>query len=322
MLGFYNISRLVIPSRRPDILNTLISDSFKGFCCVFFLGLALYLGYVSGRVPTDIYNRFTTLEQTAYGYSRFSPGTYPNEFGIICSFYAIYALLRSQQKDGSFFYLILSTIFMTGIFLTSTRAAYITLLLSYAYSALFAPSVGRRLILSVLPIALAPLVVMTLNVFSFDVLDVINRGYESAANQTGSSNVRLEDWNAAIDDLLDHLFFGVGFESPKAYSLHNLPLQIIYGLGLIGTSLLLVIFVAFTYLSKNSPRNTLHFQPEDFCFLKMIRFVLLIHVLIFGLTNHNQAHFFTWMLFSLYCLKLKKSRPAEKNSLANSHLTG
>jgi len=198
MFGFFNISRVILNSQRLDILQVLLSDSFKGFCCVFFLGLVLYVGYISGKVSSDFYNRFTTLEQTAYGYSRFSPGTYPNEFGVICSFYALYAVLLSQRKKRAVAYLLLSAVFMIGVFLTSTRAAYITLVVGYVYIVFSVPSLIRRLVLCLLPLLFAPTVVVVLNAFSFDVIDVITRGYDSAANQTGSSNVRMEDWGGHL----------------------------------------------------------------------------------------------------------------------------
>lgn len=314
MFGFFNISRLILKSRRPDILQVLLSDSFKGFCCVFFLGLALYIGYISGKVSSDLYNRFTTLEQTAYGYSRFSPGTYPNEFGVICSFYALYAVLLSQMKKRVVAYLLLSVVFMAGVFLTSTRAAYITLVIGYAYIAFSIPGLMRRLVLCLLPVLFAPVVMMVLGAFSFDVIDVISRGYDSAANQTGSSNVRMEDWEAALDDLLDNFYFGVGFESPKAYSLHNLPLQIAYGLGLLGTALLVFSFIIFAYINSKSTWAIRVFYSSDGNFLRTVRMVLLFHVMIFGLTNHNQAHFFTWMLFALCCIRIRTCGSVPRSS--------
>ncbi|MBD9680034.1 O-antigen ligase family protein [Pseudomonas sp. PDM18] len=315
MFGFFNVSRMILNSCRKDILQVLLSDSFKGFCCVFFLGLALYVGYIAGKVPSDIYNRFTTLEQEAYGYSRFSPGTYPNEFGVICSFYALYAVLLSQRKKGGAIYLLLSAIFMGGVFLTSTRAAYITLAIGYTYIAFSSPGLIRRLVLCILPFVFAPVIVIVLGHFSFDVIDVITRGYDSAANQTGSSNVRMEDWNAAVDDLLDNFYFGVGFESPKAYSLHNLPLQIVYGLGLLGVLLLVLAFSVFAYVNSRSSWVVRLFYSDDWRFLRSVRVVLFIHVIIFGLTNHNQAHFFTWMLFALCCIRIKMYGPARSGTL-------
>lgn len=239
---------------------------------------------------------------------------YPNEFGVICSFYALYSVLLSQSKKRAMAYLPLSIVFIAGVFLTSTRAAYITLVAGYAYIVFSTPGLMRRLALCLLPILFAPTVIVVLGAFSFDVIDVITRGYDSAANQTGSSNVRMEDWEAALDDLLDNFYFGVGFESPKAYSLHNLPLQIAYGLGLLGTSLLVLAFILFAYTNSKSPWAARVYYSPDWSFLHAVRMILLFHVLIFGLTNHNQAHFFTWMLFALCCIRIRTCGPVPRSS--------
>ncbi|MDH0291984.1 O-antigen ligase family protein [Pseudomonas sp. GD04087] len=305
--GFYNISQWIISSNSTDIIEKLLNDSFKGFCAVFFLGLVIYIGYITNKIPYNIYSLFTTLDQSAYGYSRFSPGTYPNEFGIICSFYAIYALSIALNKN-KLLHLLLSITFIAGVFLTSTRAAYITLFLSYIYLTITSKSPIRILLLTILPALLTPIIIQTLSYLSFDVMSVITTGYESAAKGTGSSSVRLEDWNTAIDDLLDNLFWGVGVESPKAYSLHNLPLQILYGLGIAGSLILSIAAAAFTYINIKTTWNALKCTKEIQKFTTSTRTILLIHVFIFGLTNHNQAHFFTWMLFALACIKLRNTK--------------
>lgn len=313
MFGFYNISNWIISSPQKDIVQTLLTDSFKGFCVVFFLGFALYLGYINGKIPYNTYSLFTTLDQSAYGYSRFSPGTYPNEFGIICSFYAMYAMLVAQQRNN-IIYLALGIAFTSGIFLTSTRAAYITLLLSYAYLAITAKNLSRKLLLTLLPVALIPIAIQILAYLSFDVLQVITTGYESATNNTGSSGVRMVDWNAAINDLTSNILLGVGLESPKAYSLHNLPLQIIYGLGAAGTFLLSIGGIVFYFINIKTTQNIQTLETTTLKTIKSTTFILFIHFAIFGLTNHNQAHFFTWMLFSLSCIKFKP-----RHALKNHH---
>ncbi|QJP10954.1 O-antigen ligase family protein [Pseudomonas multiresinivorans] len=315
--GFYNISQWIISSESTDITEKLLRDSFKGFCAVFFLGLVIYIGYITNKIPYSTYSLFTTLDQSAYGYSRFSPGTYPNEFGIICSFYAIYALSITLNKNNPF-YLILSVIFIAGVFLTSTRAAYITLLLSYIYLTFSSKSPSRKLLLAILPAILTPIVTQTLSYLSFDVMAVITTGYESAAKGTGSSNVRLEDWNTAIDDLLEHLFWGVGIESPKAYSLHNLPLQILYGLGIAGTLILSIATAAFIHINLKITWNIRKCTKEIQKLTTTTRTILLIHVVVFGLTNHNQAHFFTWMLFALSCIKLRSTEVCVQRFSPNS----
>ncbi|MDF3932267.1 O-antigen ligase family protein [Pseudomonas citronellolis] len=311
MFGFFNAAQWILASRTPNLAEKLLHDSYIGFCLVFFLGMILYLGYINGKLPATLYNRFITLDQVAYGYSRFSPGTYPNEFGILCSFYALYSLILLQRKRR-LVYVALATTFAAGIFLTSTRAAYLTLIGGYLYLILRPPTRRARLQLLAFAGLSVPAVIALLSYISFDIFAVVMTGYESAANGTGSSSVRLHGWNSAFRDLMENLLWGVGIESPKAYSLHNLPLQIFYGLGLLGSTLLAAGALLFAYHNQKSTWNLCHCEPLAYSCLSATRAVLAIHVVIFGLTNHNQAHFFTWMLFALTCLKLRRIKPVQR----------
>ncbi|GAB2795303.1 hypothetical protein GCM10027040_22140 [Halomonas shantousis] len=296
------------------MLEKIIEASFWGFCLVFLLGGALYFLYTSGVIGRDIYTRFVTLDQQAYGYVRLSPGTYPNEFGIICSFYAIYALCR-YGKTYKLYNLALALLFVCGVFLASTRAAYVTLAFGLlAITFLYPKRIVRIQYLIVISTFL-PLVLIALSYISFNVIEVVTVGFDSLVNGSGSSQIRENDWKEAIDDLMQNISFGVGFESPYASTLHNVPLQLLYGFGAVPIAVVALLLFAFYYAQRAKGADIVFNNAFDAKYMGLLRLVLAAHVFLFALTNHNQTHFFTWALFFLTCFRFKVS--SEENLLSN-----
>lgn len=300
--GFYNAATW-LAGRPADDLQRLLLVSYKGFLAVFLCGGLLYILYVTGA--SALYSRFVSLEQEAYGYIRFSPGTYPNEFGIICSFYGVLSISlyghTSKPRYLAFFLLA-----MAGMFLASTRAAYITAAVGLLTVFIRFPDPQARVQMLLFSAGSAPLLMLVLSYFSFDLIGVLQAGYEALASGRGSSGERALDWTRALREFSDSYLFGSGFESQAASQLHNVPLQFLHGLGLLPLFAITVLAVLFFWLQHASGAVTLNTGSERLRrHLSLIRWILFQHVFIFALTNHNQAHFFTWLLFAMACMKFE-----------------
>ncbi|MCC6127697.1 MAG: hypothetical protein IT584_00645 [Chlamydiae bacterium] len=115
-------------------LSFLIFGYLQSFFAVLSVGYALFIGYYAGFFSENILERFSILTQFGYGILRISPGSYPNEFGVVCSFVLSVFLLALliDRMDGPFLPALLSRLrgvylFLTfcALILTTTRAAYL-----------------------------------------------------------------------------------------------------------------------------------------------------------------------------------------------------
>lgn len=325
-IGFYYLS-LELATRRIKIsIIDAMQLSYRGFTAVFILGTILYIGHMTGKVPISIYSKFVSLYQVGYGYLRLSPGTYPNEFGILCSFYSLYAL-SIYGLTRKPVHIVLFLAFFAGILLTSTRAAYLTFLLGFIWMLLFFPRKSARLRYLLIVASAIPGMLLLLSVLSIDVLSILEKGINALSRRnTGSVGVRFADWQTAMENFQNNPTFGVGFESPMSSMLHNVPLQLAYGLGLVPMVIFVGLFVIFFINNFNDSNQKVLFKNRTECqFADQMRLILLVHVIIFALTNHNQTHFFTWFCFMLYCLKYRRlpsqslSQPSQNLSTEQNH---
>ncbi len=305
MFSFFLMASNFSRQRSVQHVINQIYISYWGFVAVFLLGSVLYLGAVSGIIPAYLYSHSVSLEQRGYGYLRLSPGTYPNEFGVLCSFYAIIALMRFGSGVGKY-NLVFAMVFVAGMFLTSTRAAYVTFAVAYLTLAAIYPNWRARVKYLLALVIGAPVVIYSLTLFSFNVIGVLKVGYSSAISDQGSLGARTSGWQLALSNFQDHFWLGSGFGSADTRFLHNIPLQLLTGLGVLGLVLIIIGLFLFGYIQKNNPSFVVFSEKNyDKKYLSLMRIVLIEHVFLFGLTNHNQAHFLTWLLFALLCLKIR-----------------
>jgi hypothetical protein len=305
MISFFLIAYNWAKQKIASKVNDYLSLSYWGFVTVFGLGSVLYFGVVFGAVPSSVYAHFVTVEQTSFGYLRLSPGTYPNEFGVLCSFYAIFALMRYGETSKKY-NVLFAFLFAAGILLTSTRAAYVTFAVGYLTILFMYPAWRVRVKYLIVPALGIPVILYGLSLISFNVISVIQIGYQAAVSGQGSVSQRTEGWQTALLYFYNHFWFGSGFESSEARFLHNLPLQLIAGLGAIGLLIVIVLFFIFGFIQKNNSYFIIYSKNNyNKRYLALVRVLLLEHVFLFGLTNHNQAHFLTWLLFAFLCLKIR-----------------
>ncbi|WP_423823866.1 O-antigen ligase family protein [Salinisphaera sp. SPP-AMP-43] len=301
MFGFYFIGCWLSEARNSEEWFARLDFSYRGFVLVFLLGFVLYAGVVFGPVPATLYEHVVTVEQSAFGYLRFSPGTYPNEFGTLCSFFALFALIKNSRQGGTAS-LLVALMALIGIALASTRSAYVTLIVGVLIVLVGIPSLKRRTQIMGAILFAIPLGLLLLNFLGFNFLAVLKGGFDAALNPNqGSLGERLQGWASAASQFVNFPFLGFGFESPNISFLHNLFLQEIFGLGLVGCALLILLSMAFWVLRKTNLDKTFEcssFSEERYVFL--IRIIALEHTVLFGLNNHNQSHFLTWLTFALF----------------------
>jgi hypothetical protein len=322
-LSFYFIFYNFISNNHPIKLYYLYKLSLFGFLTVFILGLIVYIPTVIGLIPIEFWKKFVTVYQIAYGYLRFSPGTYPNEFGVLSSFFSIVSIMFFIIEK-KYKYIILLLIFLMGIALASTRISYVTFGMSILIIFVFYFRNINFIFIFFLSFILSILLLIFLdNYFNFNFYNVLMTGINSISSlegyTKGSSAIRLESYAIATDKFLKSPYLGLGFESPHVAMMHNLILQLFYGYGLFFSAIMVITIILFVIMVrsktiKNQFSILLRIDNKLHKYFKVMIWVLFIHVFLFGLTNHNQAHFLTWLFFGQLLLNLNKKQFVLKNA--------
>jgi O-antigen ligase len=145
---------------------------------------------------------------------------------------------------------------------------------------------------------------------NFNFINIVISGYYAIINNEGSSSTRLHDYKVATELFLETPYWGLGFESPHVSMMHNLQLQLFYEYGIVPFTVIVIIIAIFITIVRNKTYKSKFMYSlksnEIYCkYFKLIFWVLFIHVFLFGLTNHNQTHFLTWLFFGHLLLKIK-----------------
>lgn len=306
IIGFYFLGYWLEDAGNSSEWFKRMDIPYHGFILLFILGFLLYASVVYGPVPRSVYRHFVTIEQSAFGYMRLSPGTYPNEFGTLCSFFALYALIKNS-REGGVAPILVALMSLVGIALTSTRSAYATLVVGASIVVIGIPSMKRQTQVIIATLIAVPSGLLILNALSFNTLSVLHGGYTATVNHPtqGSLGARLQGWSAAYDQFTNFPFLGFGFEAPGIIYLHNLFLQEFFGLGLIGCATTILLSILFWLTRKGAALNAIPCDSAaDRRYMTLIRLVALEHVILFGTNNHNQTHFLTWLAFALFVVNI------------------
>ncbi|MCH1920495.1 O-antigen ligase family protein [Shewanella sp. A3A] len=288
-----------------------IKFTFYGYILLLFLGFFVYFLYISGLISESLYSSFNIISQEAYGYTRFTPGTYPNEFGTMASFFTasfIVMILNFNQCaafkfiDNKVILWCVCVVSFLGFILATTRSAYLTFIISIIYI------VARLSIVKALYFVVGTTIIILSFLFLVDdsfltqITGLVNAAYSSAASGTGSISARYEAWDYAYYLFSESPFLGVGFGNEDVALIHNVYLQFLFGLGVV---LFPIYFLVF-FISSLYVRNKITISDDDGIlnksdriFFRDIMWVGVIHVALFATNNHNQNHFLTWFVFSL-----------------------
>jgi O-antigen ligase len=273
----------------------LITLYLKSFFLSLAIGYVGYVGYYLNFLPFPLLERFSVLTQIGYGFLRFSPGSYPNEYGIMCSFILsmlTYKLLSNTSwlKFSKKTLLTLFFFITIALLLTTTRAAY----LSYAFALTYlAWKKGRLLQVFFTACALFLAIFLTLSLFGINMFKIFAIGFSLANFESGSVGDRITSWLNSFELFKENPLWGTGFGTQP--HLHNLYFQILFELGICG-----LIILAATLSLHLLNRGYIAFgQKVKNEILDTMVVLGLIHVVWFALTNHNLNHHLSWFVLFL-----------------------
>lgn len=272
----------------------LIKLYLGGYFTSLAVGYLFFLGYYTHLLSLETIERFAIEVQIAWNLLRFSPGTYPNEYGNISSF-ALSVLLVFFARKKKFLTLIMIILTFIAFLLTTTRAAYLSFIICLVFLSFLSREI-RKLMAFLSTIGFV--ILFGLRMYSIDFIKIFIGGIKAISFNGGSVGIRAAAWAKGFFDLNKHIFLGDGFGS-NIYA-HNVYLELLFELGIIGI-LLLVVTIVF-YLSSYSV-GLKHFWNEKKTFMGVVTMISLIHVFLFALTNHNLHHhltIFSFLLFNLY----------------------
>lgn len=296
----------------------LIRFYLYGFFISLFIGYGLFIGYYLDWIPLKTLDRFTIMTQFGWGILRFSPGSYPNEYGIVSSFVAsVLLLLLMEKKTSTFewvrvskkiiFFLFLLTFF--ALLLTTTRAAY----LSFVFALFYILFISKSFRLFFCSISLVLSMLLTCLGFNFSfILDILVSALSPQGWSGESIQIRFEHWIESFQALSSFPLFGRGFGS--LFFIHNVYLEFLSELGVFGSFILIAAILGYL-IQHHKKIKTVFFKKgssKQDLFSNRVIVLGLIHVFWFAATNHNINHHLTWMIFLLFNIHLFSNRASEQ----------
>ena len=303
--------------KQKDQIPKLVRLYLYSFFVTLLIGYVFFFGYYLKVIPLSLIKRFTILTQFGFGMLRFSPGSYPNEYGVVASFASSTLLLTYLEKKQALFKLSkrLFNFFFIASFgaflLTTTRAAYLSFFVSSIYIICKSKNflkISFRLFVFIMSIFLL-LIPLGFNMFS-----ILTTGFSQKITE-GSLGDRFQMWQEATNRLEGNGLLGVGFASIT--NVHNVYIQLLFELGIIGS--LVLLGSLFVMLIESFFKYKRPVKDENFLFFHKIKMVGLINVLSFAASNHNLNHHLTWFVFFLSLALLRQPYLEEFNRTQQSH---
>ncbi len=310
LIGFYIVACDQIRRIGFQALATFTRLFFSGFAISLLAGYVFFIGYYVGVLSIDVLEPLHVLIQFGYGLLRFSPGSYPNEYGVICSYVvSIAALCHACKLSGEDRRMMLGPVARSGtcfslftllslgaLFLATTRAAYVSFTLSVIYLLLFRlRGTGRlKFVFAIVAIGIA---ILTVTSLYFDAVSVFVDAYNAFFDEDSSAYERFYAWKDAFSLFDDYPILGTGFGSVDM--IHNTYLQIFIGFGVIGTGCVVVSLMLVSFFE--AARSSYIAVPTKLIdFTNGLRSIGMIHIAWFAMSNHNLNHFLTWFVLVTY----------------------
>jgi len=291
-----------------SVKNKLVNLFLLSFFISLIVGYIIFFCYELKLISFEVAERFTILTQINFNLLRFSPGSYPNEYGLVSSFaLSILTLFvidkkRSEQVFKVNIWLLRTLFVLTflALFLTTTRAAYI----SYVLSLIYLSMVYRAIDSVLLKVSLFCMTcALIIGFFGVDLFAILAGGIKAISFNEGSTGERFEIWAEGFEKFIEHYFVGLGFSkmANDEFNIHNLYLQLGFELGVIG--IILLIGGLLLFIGSNIPQLKMlffkKFMDEKEIISNRVIVIGLIHVVWFAFSNHNLNHFLTWYVFLL-----------------------
>lgn len=301
-------------------LIRLLDIYLLGFLLSMIAGYLLFVGYYAGVLSKDFINYFQVLTQYGYGLLRFSPGSYPNEYGTVAAFNLSLLLMRlfilgSQGKrvegwlpNNRWVITMLLIFTLVALFLTTTRSAYLAAALCVIYIVLIQPTAIKQIKNAIKVFACSGILLVIAQQF-YDVFGLLETAYSSAIGRQKSVKVRLDSFERALDTFNESPIWGHGFGNLEIDLLHNVYLQLLCNLGLVGLGMLILSVIAILVLCRNPQGKDVEpeFQAEE-SYVRHATWLALFSMLFFGMSNHNMNHHLTWLAILLGLVMLYRGR--------------
>lgn len=289
--------------RKKEEIFSILKTYLNFFFISMVIGYVFFIGYYLKIVPLFIISRFSVLTQFGFGLLRFSPGSYPNEYGIVSSFaLSILVLIFLEKKTADFNFTKKTFLFFflatfLAFLLTTTRAAYLSFFVSMVYLTWKSGNFLK---------AFASLSIFITGIFSIlalfklNMFRILSAGFSQRIDE-GSLGERYFMWLETVEKAKDHSFWGAGFASLT--NVHNVYIQLTFELGFVG--LILLLGSLFLSSLESFFKHKRPLVDETTLFLSKIRMVGLINVLSFAASNHNLNHHLTWFVCFLCFASLR-----------------
>ncbi|MBP2032219.1 O-antigen ligase [Clostridium algifaecis] len=281
-----------------------------GYIISLFFGYIFLIGCHFGKFSANSISRFYVLIQYGYGMLRFSPGSYPNEYGIVSSFVlSVLTIIIINKKNVEKIYskinipvfVLIYVATFVALFLSTTRAAYIAFIASIIY--IIFKYRSKKMFKVLIPITIIFFIVISIiQVKFFNLIGLFNVQIQSVINNNGSFNERMKAWQGAYSLFIKNPFLGVGFG--REAMMHNTYLQILFENGILGTLVIICSIVMFTINLKKIYSKVSNVSDNfTYKLYSTICNVGLLHVLWFATSNHNLNHHLTWFVILLILIK-------------------
>lgn len=283
-----------------DFLLQLVRIYLYSNFISLIIGYLFFFGYYLNLWSFQLIEKFSILAQIGYGFLRFSPGSYPNEYGVTMSFtlsiITLVLLDRDlRQKFKSWKLYLVYVLGLGALILTTTRAAYLSYAFCLFYISLRTGQVFKTFFKT---IAIFGVFVAIFFLFQMNILNILALAFNLKKWEDGSLGERFSFWSVAKENWMKNPWWGDGFSTYT--HLHNVYFQFLCELGIVGVCLFLSGIV-LTIVEKRYFlfKKGISIDLDDKLIQEMIRLGFL-HILWFAMSNHNLNHHLTWFVFLLY----------------------
>ncbi|WP_417538055.1 O-antigen ligase family protein [Marinomonas sp.] len=293
--------------KNPDLFFLAVKIYIESLLYACLCGGILFILILKGVVGEAQLSYITSgahiIQFGSLNIFRFNPGSNVNEFSYILGigiFLLNFINIERRKKNMVLF------IFLICLFLTLTRAAWLSLLVAYVIYFLLNENSTKRMINTII----FSCFVFSIFAYIYSTVESFSYLVDSRLAPTigVSGEERLEKFDFAYQSLLSSkmtLLFGHGW-STNMY-IHNVYLQLLYELGVIGF-IIFSVYIIYIILP-------IFFIKEKYCKATLIS--LIVFIFLFATMQHTLYHTQTWFILAIInssiILNKKLKLPHEKN---------
>lgn len=260
---FWGFQKFLSTKEERELIAKLL---IAGSIPVIFSGFGQYFFNFNGP--------FTTMDKTITWFMRpiqegagmtglFNNQNYASAWLSMCLPFSVATFIKLKDKSKKILILLITFLFLFAIFLTLSRGALLSILLSSLGLIYLQKKNSKQLIFLVLSLLLF-IVLINISLFESNILSYHNQNYFNKFNLLEIPNFpRFEIWNQAISFISERPFWGWGagtfqflYEIEEGGKIlhthsHNLPFEIALNYGII-SSLSISIFVYYLIIDSLS----------------------------------------------------------------------